>query len=347
MKILDLCKYNITQEKLIAKIIQIIDNPNSRYITEKEALSKLKNCKIDYVFYSGSFNDIPSSNTIIQRIREEIAPFIDEDKKATVVLMLLYIIQSESRNKCEKNEYFKKYFSVSREQLLIQNEFQFCDFLCKVLLYTLCSSINNKIGGECVKIITSDFIDEKTSLYKDDYLWDSTTGTLTLSFRKAFIIFDEALDQYAVRQFIEKTDPTVKMKEECIENCDKFYNFIYDSILIPFGEKTNGKMLQMIHDFSETLNSYINYLGCNMKPVMSPPIWIPDDKGKECMEPNSFIKYSSYKKSKENTIFVPKFRDENPLWEKKFIEENYRYRQQLTHIYNKAMHDYITFETAN
>lgn len=81
IKILDLCKYNITQEKLIAKIIQIIDNPNSRYIKEKEAISKLKNCKIDYVFYSGNCNDIPSLNDIIQSIKKNVAPFIDEDKK--------------------------------------------------------------------------------------------------------------------------------------------------------------------------------------------------------------------------------------------------------------------------
>ncbi len=81
MKILDLCKYNITQENLITEIIRIIDDPKSRYITGKEAISKLKNCKIDYVFYSGNCDNIPSQNVIIQKIRENVSPYIDEEKK--------------------------------------------------------------------------------------------------------------------------------------------------------------------------------------------------------------------------------------------------------------------------
>ena len=84
IKILDLCKCNITQEELIAEIVKIVDDPNSRYITGKEALSKLKNCKIDYVFYSGNCNSIPPVNVIIQGIREKVAHYIGEDKKATV-----------------------------------------------------------------------------------------------------------------------------------------------------------------------------------------------------------------------------------------------------------------------
>lgn len=266
-------------------------------------------------------------------------------KKTTVVLMLLFIIQNESLNQNEKGEYFKKYFLVSREQLLTQSNFQFSDFLGRVLLYTLCSNINNKIGEECAKIITDDFINEKSSIYKDDYLWDSSTETLILSFREAFTIFDKALDQYAVRQFIEKTDPTVKVDEESIENCEKFYDFIYDYILTPFSKNTNGKILQMIHNFAETLNNYIEYLGCNMMPQIDSPIWIPISNNNNSLGTKNIIQDSDYTimPSKKSTIFVPKRDGQYPSWAKDFKTTTLNYRQQLIHIYRSDILNYITF----
>lgn len=349
MKILDLCKYNITQENLITEIIRTIDDPKSRYITSKEAISKLKNCKIDYVFYSGNCDSIPSQNVIIQNIRENVSPYIDEDKKATVMLMLLYIIQNESKTKNEKNEYFKKYFGVSRDQLLTQSEFQFSDFLCKVLLYTLCSNINNKIGEKCVKAITDDFINEKISPYKGDYVWESSTETLTLSFRNAFIIFDEALDEYTVRQFIAEKDPMRGIDEECIENCENFNNFIHNNILVPFSEQSNGKMLKMIHDFSKTLNTYIDYLGYNMKPVVHPSIWVPNGRKNNFTESGISIKGSNYKliPVKTPTVFLPDSKYTNPNLAKTFSEKTYWYRQHLKQIYTVDIHNYIFFKSTN
>lgn len=345
IKILDLCKCNITQEDLIAEIIRIADDPNSRYIMSKEAISKLKNCKIDYVFYSGDCNNVPSANIITQKIHKTIAPYISEDKKATVVLMLLYIIQNESQNGNEKNEYFKKYFSESREQLLNHSEFPFSDFLCKVLLYTLYSNINNKIGEECVRIITHDFISEKISPYKGDYLWEASTETLTLSFRNAFFIFDEALDKYTVRQFISETDPMRGINEENIENCDNFYNFIYDYILAPFSEQTNGKMLEMIHDFAETLNDYIQYLSCNMLPQIDSPIVVPINNNNNFLGTKNMILDSNYMivSSKNPTIFVPRHDAQHASWAKDFKTTTTNYRQQLIHIYENDIRNYLTF----
>lgn len=317
IKVLDLCKYNITQEDLVAEIVRIVDNPNSRYITEKDAISKLKNCKINYIFYSGNYDNIPSTEMIIQSIRKNVSPYIDEDKKATVMLMLLYIIQDESKKNTGKEEYFKQYFSSNRKQLLTQKDFLFPEFLGKVLLYTLYSGIDNRIGGECVKVLTEDFLNKKISPYKEDYHWNSSTETLTLSFREMFAIFDKALDDYSVREFIEKTDPINRIYDESVEDCEKFLNYIRDNIWVPFGKNSIGQMLQMVQSFAQILDDYITYLGTHMIPLVDNP-----------------------------SIFVPIHRDENPKWATDFANTVYDYRKQLITVYDKISR-FMQFEIEN
>lgn len=229
--ILDLCKYNITQEKLVADIVRIID-PDSRYIKDRTASNKLKKCQINFRLTSGYFNDVPSIASVKECMKNKIIPFIDESKIATLILSLLYIIQNESKNRTLKEEYFKKFFSADSSQLLTEKEFVFSEFLGRILLYTLYSGINNKTGSDCIKFITEDFIDEKLSLYKEDCQWISSTETLVLLFRKEFTLFNEALDKYAVRQFIEKIDPANQIYDECLENCENFLVYIRDNIWV-------------------------------------------------------------------------------------------------------------------
>lgn len=102
--LLDLCKYNITQERLIAEIVRIID-PASRYIKDRTACNKLKKCQINFRLDSGYFNDVPSIASVKECMKNKIIPFIDENKITTIILSLLYIIQNESRNKTLKEEY--------------------------------------------------------------------------------------------------------------------------------------------------------------------------------------------------------------------------------------------------
>ncbi len=314
--ILDLCKYNITQEKLIADIVRIID-PDSRYIKDRTASNKLKKCQINFRLTSGYFNDVPSIASVKECMKNKIIPFIDESKIATLILSLLYIIQNESKNRTLKEEYFKKFFSADSSQLLTEKEFVFSEFLGRILLYTLYSGINNKTGSDCIKFITEDFIDEKLSLYKEDCQWISSTETLVLSFRKEFTLFNEALGNYAVKKFIEETDPTNQIYDECLENCENFLVYIRDNIWVPFGQNSIGKMLQMIHDFSQTLDDYTTYLGKNMLPFSSNP-----------------------------SVFIPRHRDENPRWAINFEKTVSDYRQQLIKIYDKAC-KYMLFEPMN
>lgn len=314
--ILDLCKYNITQEKLIADIVRIID-PDSRYIKDRTASNKLKKCQINFRLTSGYFNDVPSIASVKECMKNKIIPFIDESKIATLILSLLYIIQNESKNRTLKEEYFKKFFSADSSQLLTEKEFVFSEFLGRILLYTLYSGINNKTGSDCIKFITEDFIDEKLSLYKEDCQWISSTETLVLLFRKEFTLFNEVLDKYAVRQFIEKIDPANQIYDECLENCENFLVYIRDNIWVPFSQNSIGKMLQMIQNFSQTLDDYTTYLGKNMLPFSSNP-----------------------------SVFIPRHRDENPRWAINFEKTVSDYRQQLIKIYDKAC-KYMLFEPMN
>lgn len=314
--LLDLCKYNITQERFIAEVVKIVD-PISRYTRDRTASNKLKKCQINFVFDKGYFNDVPSIASVKECMKNNIIPFIDESKIATLILSLLYIIQNESKNRTLKEEYFKKFFSADPNQLLTEKEFVFSEFLGRILLYTLYSGIDNKIGSDCIKFITEDFINEKISPYIEDCQWISPAETLVLSFRKEFTLFNEALENYAVKKFIEETDPTNQINDECIENCENFLVYIRDNIWVPFGQNSIGKMLLMIQNFSRTLGNYTTYLGKNMIPFSGNP-----------------------------SVFIPRHRDENPIWATNFEKKVYDYRQQLATIYDKTC-KYMLFEPMN
>lgn len=86
--LLDLCKYNITQERFIAEVVKIVD-PISRYTRDRTASNKLKKCQINFVFDKGYFNDVPSIASVKECMKNNIIPFIDESKIATLILSLL------------------------------------------------------------------------------------------------------------------------------------------------------------------------------------------------------------------------------------------------------------------
>lgn len=71
-----------------------------------------------------------------------------------------------------------------------------------------------------------------------------------------------------MRKFIEKNDPTNQINEECLENCENFLVYIRDNIWVPFGQNSIGKMLQMIQNFSQTLDDYTTYLGKKHDPIL-------------------------------------------------------------------------------
>lgn len=105
--LLDLYKYNITQERFIAEVVKIVD-PISRYTRDRTASNKLKKCQINFRLDSGYFNDVPSIDSVKECMKNNIIPFIDESKIATLILSLLYIIQNESKKQNFKRRIHKK-----------------------------------------------------------------------------------------------------------------------------------------------------------------------------------------------------------------------------------------------
>lgn len=325
--VLNLCRQNILQATLIARIVACVDPSNSSIIKNyleireqveicgtiagkidgnEQAISKLLACKTNFVFADREDAKIPTQNTIIKRFETLVTPFIDEDKKAKIILTLLNIIKKDNFLDFEKKETFKKYLGMGKQDLLHQSEFIFSDFMGRILLYTACGNINNKVGNEYVKDITNDYIDNIAKPYVYEYHWNTLSQTLTLSFMKIFNIFQQALQDYQLHFFIEEVDPTNYMNINNLEKCDEFLEFTKMNIWLPFGQESICWMLKKIQDFAQTLQDYTIYLGNNTRPIAEKP-----------------------------SVFVPLFRDENPKWALSFKNKTMNYRQQIISIYQE------------
>ena len=151
---------HISQQSFISKLIKTVD-PKSTYLKDKSAVSKLLNCQKNFTFADKEEAMRPILDTVIRELKTEVTPFIEEDKKAKVILTLLGIIQKDSYIDTEKQQIFKMYFGVDKQDLFQQSEFILSDFLGRVVLYTVCGNIDNtenEIKKESIKEIISDYI---------------------------------------------------------------------------------------------------------------------------------------------------------------------------------------------
>lgn len=325
--VLNLCRHNILQATLIARIVACIDPGNSSIIKNwleireqvenyetitdiivgnEQTISKLLACKTNFVFADREDAKVPTQDTIIKRFETLVAPFIDEDKKAKIILTLLNLIKEDKSLDFEKKENFNKYLGMGKQDLLHQTEFTFSDFMGQILLYTACGNINNKVGKEYVKDITNDYIDNIVKPYVYEYQWNTSSQTLKLSFMEIFNLFQQSLQDYQLPIFIEEVNPTNYMDINNLKKCDDYLKFTESNIWIPFRQEPTCWMLQKIQDFTQTLQDYTIYLGTNMRPIAENP-----------------------------SFFVPMFRDENPKWALNFEKVTKNYRQQLIDIYQE------------
>lgn len=242
--VLNHCRQNALQAEFVARIVRIVDPYNSCIVNKFDkaeikadgpATTKLLKCKNDFVFVERENANKPTPEAIIKNFETEVAPFIDEDKKAKVILALLDIIEKDKCIDFDKKENFKKYLGVDKQNLLQQSEFIFSDFLGRILLYSTCGNVDNRVGQSCVKLITGDYIDRTAEPYAYEYQWDTITQTLVLSFVKIFNIFNQAILDYQINNFIENVDPTNIMGIEWVEYCESFLEYTKDSIWIVYG----------------------------------------------------------------------------------------------------------------
>ena len=306
--ILNSCRWRISQASFISKIINIIDS-NSRYTGEKmagdgPAITKLLSCKIDFVLSGGETMNMPEQSIVATQLEKQVSPFIDEDMKSKVVIALLDIIR---RDKCidfEKKESFQKYLGLEKQQLLQQSEFVFSDFLAKILLYTIGGNVSNRVGSQSVKEITVNYINTISKPYLYEYKWNSSTHTVTLLYIKMFLIFNDAMTNNKIVDFITKIDPDYRMSYSWVETCNIFLNDTREKVWIPFARDPLGWTVKKIQEFAQTLDDYTNYLGLNMR--------------------HSATHYD---------IFIPKYPDEQSKQAIEFSNTVRDYRHQLISIY--------------
>lgn len=123
------CRQYTNKAVLVAKLAMALDpessyiginrydlnNDGEKLIGDKAAATKLLNCEKKYFFSS---QQIPSLDTVIDRLRTEINDFIDKDKKAKVILALLDIIQKDDCLDFDKKESFKIFLGMEKKDLL-------------------------------------------------------------------------------------------------------------------------------------------------------------------------------------------------------------------------------------
>lgn len=325
--VLNRCRHNISQALLITKLMIIVD-PSKQYIGEATTINihgeeelkgddstahKYLHCKTNFVFSDNKIANSLVLNDIIQKFGTEISPYIDEDKKNKVIFALLKIIQEDIYIDSEKRESFKKYFGIEKTLLLQKSKFVFSDFLGRILFYTVLSGVNNKDGRECVKDITSEYIETIVQPYIHDYQWDKSTETLTLSYLEMFNLLQDAISEYQINTFIEKIDPTNYLNFEWIEKAEAFCDYIKNKIISPFqhdSELVSSKMLDFIVHFVNDFNEYLTYTGRHTRPLAENP-----------------------------DIMVPIYRDENMKWAIDFNAKVEKYRKQIIFDYQE-IYDY-------
>lgn len=304
------CRKNISKSALIARIVNTIDS-QSRYKGENmtgdgPAINRLLSCEIDFVLSSREATKIPEQDTVVNNFTTDVIPYIHEDKKANIILTLLDIISRDKFIDFEKSVIFKKYFKKDKQDWLRKSDVELSKLLAEILLYTTCGSVDNKVGKTYVKTITTDYIDNITKSYKDEFLWDTSKQILTLSSINMFNIFEDAIQANKIDAFIQNIDPTNQMNIENIESCENFLEYTKDNIWLPFGKSAISWTLRKIQQFAQTLDDYTNYLGPNMRPIVERP-----------------------------DTLVPLHRDENPKWALEFEKETKNYRLQLISIYQE------------
>jgi len=335
--VLNCCKQNIKQYALFAIIAKCLDK-NSNYIKSDDrykesweiegdgpAISKLLNCTKNYVLENKLSLEL---SKVVKDFEINVAPYIEEDKKPAVILSLLNIIQLDKSLDFKNKEAFRKNLGVYKQDILNQSKFEFCDFLVRILLYTTCGNVDNKMGKDYVESITKCYVDKFIDDYAFEYEWNSTAQTLTLlPISSIFSDFSSKISLFKIDEFIESVDPTNVMDYEWVDKCDGFIKYIKSTKWIPFEQtpqNMSGMTIQKVQLFAQVLNEYVNYLGVNMRPIEE--------------QPDLFIPIP----------LVPLYRDEDAKWACAFWEKVQDYRKQLASIYQEILfHIHFAINNAN
>lgn len=227
---------------------------------------------------------IVKQENIVEKFEIDIIHLIDVDKKALAVLSLLAIIKKDNIIDRDKESSFEKYIGMKKSTLLNQIEFVLADFLAGILLYTI-TTVENKVGKDCVKEITQDYVDGFADKKDTIRIWDSISQRLeqikkenTSPVEKDIValsssetpseqmlnIFKQAILTYRIVDFIT-SDPTVLLDADLPDEVDSFVDTIKVHILHQFIHFQKEDTYKKISEFNQTLNGYKMYLGFNLE----------------------------------------------------------------------------------
>lgn len=321
--ILALCQVDIRKEILTGRIAKCVDKDTNYVIRlnreetvdewefecDGPALSKLRNCGRRFVFGNGTPVNEPDINPIIENVRNHVAPYIYEDKKATALFALLDIVRRDQSLDAERKELFQKYMGLDKQQLLQQEEISFSDFISRVLVFTTYGDRNNIAGQEYLKSITPQYLDEVACVYDSEYRWVQAEQVLSLTYISIFFLLNKAMESCQLVSFIEKVDPTNCMNIKWVEKCEEFLQMMQsgvEALPAPNGRNVQGFTLKKTQEFCQVLDDYTRYLGFNMRPIPEKP-----------------------------ELFVPLYRDENTKRAFSFVGKVQAYRKRLETIYKE------------
>ncbi len=324
----------LNQKELVGKLAQIVDS-QSRYIDNGPDVHKLMNCNIKFVIASYE-KDKKTKADVISGFEKDVIPYLRADKWVRIVLVLCDIIYKDKAIDVNHKIPFKEMFGIDKQALLKQNEYILSDFLASVLLFTV-REVDNKLGKNCVGMITEDYIEKVNERYQEEVEKNPLARIIVFPLAQMLNIFERAIQECHIYEFIEN-DPTISLKEGLLEEAECFVKIINNVVT-----QINGKseLYQKVFDFAQTLDDYHNYLSLNMRPlqrVNDISISINEDDIDTTLPVNKIL--SDAVRAIQPTyyvadIFVPLHRDEDIKWEMDFYNSTIEYRRKIISLYQE------------
>jgi len=324
----------LTTKELVGKIAQIVDL-RSRYIDDSPAIHKLMNCDIDFVDASYE-KDRKTKADVISGFEKDVISYLHADKLERIVLALCDIIHKDKTIDVNHKTPFRGIFGVDKQALLKQNEYILSDFLASALLFIV-REVDNKLGKDCVEMITEDYIEKVNERYQEEVGKNPLARIIVFSSSQILNVFEQAIQECRIYKFIEN-DPTILLKESLLEESKRFVTIITNVVTQLSGK---SELHQKVCSFTQILDEYHSYLGLNMRPLQGVndiSIPINEDDIDTTLPVNKIL--SDAVRPIQPTyyvtdIFVPLHRDENVKWEMEFHNSTVEYRRKIICLYQE------------
>lgn len=278
-KLMNICKdtnRESNQTGFITRMISILDSKNSCIHYDNEytgttgtdgsgpVVTRLLKCQQNFTLSASSDEILNNKQSFLERFKDFIADYMDNDLIPGLVVTLIYIIKNDKFVKQYSKELFKKLWGYYIEDFQFENnQIVVYDFLGKLFIYTALNfKLKNTSCAEIISIISEEYIREVYMPYENDLIFDSDSLILTFDMLNVYFKFKELLDEYSICEFVGSVDPSMGLGETYPVQCDNFVSKVKAEILQPYPD--TYIIFKKIVDFCNVLDDYNNFLGKNM-----------------------------------------------------------------------------------